>query len=54
MSQTIVLTKQNQHVSLLGLCSQSDQQEEKKKLCQEQMCAGRPRKADLLNGAGAT
>lgn len=29
MSQAIVLTKQNQHVFLLGPCSQSDQQEEK-------------------------
>lgn len=38
MSQTIVLTKQNQHVSLLGLCSQSDQQEEKAALSGADVC----------------
>lgn len=53
MSQTIVLTKQNQYVSL-GLNSQSDQQEERRGFFGNRCAVGGPGKADLLNGAGAT
>lgn len=54
MSQAIVLTEQNQYVSLLGLCSQPDQQEEKRGFVRSRCAVGGPGKADLLNGAGAT
>lgn len=49
-----MLTKQNQYVSSLGLCSQSDQREEKRGFVRSRCTVGGPRKADLLNEAGAT